>query len=42
MKNTTLHILAHFFIYNRTTTVSFQTHVETEHCIVEIPKHEHI
>jgi len=42
MKNVTLDILAHFLIYDITTIVSFQTHMKTEHCIIEILKHEHM
>jgi hypothetical protein len=42
MKNVTMNILAHFLIYDVTTTVSFQTHMKTEHCITAILKQVHI
>jgi len=42
MKTVTLNILAHFFINDVTTTVSFQTHMKTEYCIIEIIKHVYI
>jgi hypothetical protein len=42
MKNVTLNILEHFLIYGVTTTVSFQTHMKTEHCIIEILKQVNI
>jgi len=37
-----LNILAHFLIYDVTTTISFQTHMKTEQCIIAILKHVHM